>query len=300
MYILILELDLNRGDKVVTVNEDRLNNNKKIPLLKKSMSINIGVTLILIMLILAIFPQFIATQSYTECSFEDMLQPPSSKHLFGTDSYGRDVFSRVVWSARIDLTIGVLATIVPFIVGSLLGLIAGYYGTWIDDILMRILDIFMALPFIVLVITIIAILGPGIRNLYIAIWIVGWKYYARLVRSEVLVIKNLEFIQAAKVLGYSDSRILLRHILPNVLGSSVVFAASDVVMCMITGASLSFLGLGVQPPIPEWGSIISDGRAFISSAWWITAFPGIALVIAGTGFSLIGDGLSDILRAKGR
>lgn len=285
---------------MITVNEDGLNNKKKIPLLKRSMSINIGVVLILIMLILAIFPQFIATHNYTECSFEDMLQPPSNKHLFGTDQYGRDIFSRVIWSTRIDLTIGVLATVVPFIVGSILGLIAGYYGTWIDNVLMRILDIFMAFPFMVLVIAIVAILGPGVRNLYIAIWIVGWKYYARLVRSEVLTVKNLEFIQAAKVLGYSDSRILLKHILPNVLNSSIVFAASDVVMCMITGASLSFLGLGVQPPIPEWGAIISEGRAFISSAWWITVFPGIFLVIAGTGFSLIGDGLSDILRTKGR
>jgi len=222
------------------VNKEGFNNKKKIPLLRRSMSINIGVSLILIMLILAIFPQFIATQSYTEVSFEDMLQPPSSRHLFGTDHYGRDIFSRVVWSARIDLTIGVLATIVPFIIGSLLGLIAGYYGGWVDDILMRTLDIFMAFPFMVLVIAIVAILGPGVRNLYIAIWIVGWKYYARLARSEVLVIKNSEFIQAAKVLGYSNSRILLRHVLPNTLSSSIVFAASDVVMCMITGASLSF------------------------------------------------------------
>lgn len=285
---------------MTTVNKDGLNNKKKIPLFKRNISINVGLLIVLIMLIPAIFPQFISTHSYTEISFENMLQPPSSKHLFGTDNYGRDIFSRVVWSTRIDLAIGVLATIVPFIVGSLLGLVAGYYGKWIDNILMRILDIFMALPFYVIVVAIVAILGPGLRNLYIAIWIVGWKYYTRLVRSEVLLIKNSEFIQAAKILGYSDSRILLRHILPNVLSSSIVFAASDVVMCMLTGASLSFLGLGVQPPTPEWGSIISDGRAFISSAWWITFFPGLALVILGTGFSLIGDGLSDILRTKGR
>jgi len=289
-----------RGDKTTIMNKDGLNNKKKVSLFKRSMSINIGLILVLIMLVPAIFPQFLSTHSYTDVSFEDMLQPPSNEHLFGTDNYGRDIFSRVVWATRIDLTIGVLATIVPFITGCLLGLIAGYYGGWIDDILMRILDIFMALPFMVLVIAIVAILGPGIRNLYIAIWIVGWKYYARLVRSEVLLIKNSEFIQAAKVLGYSNSRILLRHVLPNTLSSSIVFAASDVVMCMLTGASLSFLGLGVQPPIPEWGSIISDGRAFISTAWWVTVFPGIALIILGSGFSLIGDGLSDILRTKGR
>ena len=284
----------------MTLTKDGFNNKKKISLFKRSMSLNIGVLLLLIILLPAIFPQFIATHNYTECNVRDMLKPPSSKHLFGTDNYGRDIFSRVIWSTRTDLTIGVLATIVPFIVGSLLGLLAGYYGKWIDNVLMRILDIFMAFPFMVLVIAIVAILGPGVKNLYIAIWIVGWKYYARLVRSEVLVVQNLEFIQAAKVLGYSNSRILFRHILPNVLSSSIVFAASDVVMCMITGASLSFLGLGVQPPTPEWGAIISEGRAFISSAWWITAFPGIFIVIAGASFSFIGDGLSDILRTKGR
>ncbi len=284
----------------MTMTKDGFNDKKKMLLLKKSMSINIGVVLLLIMLLLAIFPQFIATHSPTDCNYEDMLNPPSSKHLFGTDNYGRDIFSRVIWATRMDLTIGFFATIVPFIIGSLLGLLAGYYGKWIDNILMRILDIIMIFPFMVLVIAIIAILGPGINNLYIAIWLVSWKYYARLVRSEVLQIKNLEFIQAAKVLGYSDSRIILRHVLPNVLNSSIVFAASDVVQCMLTGASLSFLGLGVQPPTPEWGAIISEGKAFISTAWWTTVFPGIFLMIAGLGFSFVGDGLSDILRTKGR
>jgi peptide/nickel transport system permease protein len=280
--------------------DDSFIEKKKIPFYKKSMSINIGVVIVLIMLILAIFPEQIATHSPNEHNFADMLQGPSANHYFGTDDYGRDIFSRVVHSTRIDLTIGVVATIVPFIVGSILGLLAGYYGKWVDTILMRILDIFMAFPFMVLVIAIIAVLGPGVNNVYIAIWVVGWKYYARLVRSEVLVIKNTEFIQAAKVLGYSDARILLRHILPNVLSSAIVFAAADVVMCMLAAASLSFLGLGVQPPTPEWGSIIAGGRAYITSAWWITFFPGLFLVIAGTGFSLIGDGMSDILRTKGK
>jgi len=282
------------------MSREELNSRKEIPIFKRSINLNIGILLVLIIMLPVIFPHFIATHNPTAVSFQDMLKAPSGEHFFGTDNYGRDIFSRVIWATRIDMTIGVLATIVPFIVGSLLGLLAGYYGKWVDNILMRILDIFMAFPFIVLVIAIVAILGPGIKNLYIAIWVVGWKYYARLVRSEVLVIKNSEFIQAAKVLGYTDARILFRHILPNVLSSSIVFAASDVVMCMITAASLSFLGLGVQPPTPEWGAIIAEGKAFISSAWWITVFPGMFFVIAGTGVSLIGDGLSDILRTKGR
>lgn len=282
------------------INDISLLNKKKTPLLKRSMSINIGVMLVGFMLIFAIFPNLIATHNPTDINFSDMLQAPSSVHYFGTDNYGRDIFSRVVFSARVDLTIGVIATIVPLIAGTIIGLLAGYYGKWIDTILMRTLDVFMAFPFMVLVIAIVAVLGPGINNVYIAIWLVGWKEYARLVRSRVLVIKNSEYIQAAKVLGYSDARIILRHILPNAISPVIVFGASDVVMCMLAAAALSFLGLGVQPPTPEWGSIIADGRAYINTAWWITAFPGLFLVIAGTGFSLVGDGLSDIIRTKGR
>ena len=273
---------------------------KNIPLWKRSGSLNAGMIIIGFVLILAIFPGLIAPYNPLTQNSDVILQAPSWKYLFGTDNFGRDIFSRVVWGTRIDLTIGVLATIVPFLTGSMIGLLAGYYGGWIDNILMRILDIFMAFPFIVLVIAIVAILGPGINNLYIAIWLVGWKDYARLIRSEVMVAKNAEYVQAAKVLGYNDFRVLLRHILPNVFSVAIVFAAADVVMCMLSGASLSFLGLGVQPPSPEWGAIISDGRAYLTQAWWICTFPGIALVIAGTGFSLFGDGLSDLLRTKGR
>jgi len=299
MHTLTLELNWSRGNKMITMTKDGFND-KKISLLKRSTSMNIGVILLLIMVLLAIFPQFIATHGPTDCSYKDMLKPPSSKHLFGTDNYGRDIFSRVIFATRIDLTIGFFATIVPFVMGSLVGLLAGYYGKWLDSILMRILDIFMIFPFMVLVIAIIAILGGGIKNIYIAIWLVGWRYYARLVRSEVLQIKNLEFIQAAKTLGYNDSRIILRHVLPNVLNSAIVYAASDVVQCMLAAASLSFLGLGIQPPTPEWGAIISEGKAFIRTAWWTTVFPGIFLMISGLGFSFVGDGLSDILRTKGR
>lgn len=273
---------------------------KKIPVWKRSAALNAGAVIILIILIFALFPALIAPYNPTEHNANAILQKPSLQHLFGTDNFGRDIFSRVVWGTRIDLTIGLLATLVPFATGSLIGLIAGYYGGWVDTILMRILDIIMAFPFIVLVIAIVAILGPGLNNLYIAIWLVGWKDYARLIRSEVMVAKNSEYVQAAKVLGFKDARILLRHILPNVFSVSIVFAAADVVMCMLSGASLSFLGLGVQPPAPEWGAIIAEGRAYLTQAWWLTTFPGLALVIAGTGFSLFGDGLSDLLRTKGR
>lgn len=273
---------------------------KKIPFWKKSYSLTSGTVIIIIVFIFALFPGLITHNDGVTQNYEAILKAPSLTHLFGTDNFGRDLFSRIVWGTRIDLTIGLFAMLVPFVTGTLIGLIAGYYGGWIDMILMRILDIFMAFPFIVLVIAIVSILGPGLYNLYIAIWLVGWKDYARLVRSEVMVAKNMEYIQAAKVLGFNDLRILLRHILPNVLSVAIVFAAADVVMCMLSGASLSFLGLGVQPPTPEWGAIIADGRAYLSNAWWICTFPGLALVFAGTGFSLFGDGLSDMLRTKGR
>ena len=273
---------------------------KSIAIWARSPSLNAGAIMVFIVFLMALFPQLATSLSPTDQNADVILQAPSAAHLFGTDNFGRDVLARVANGTRIDLTIGILAMIVPFATGSLIGLIAGYYGKWVDSLLMRILDIFMAFPFIVLVIAIVAILGPGLNNLYIAIWLVGWKDYARLVRSEVMVAKNAEYVQAAKILGYPDLRILLRHILPNVLSVSIVFAAADVVMCMLSGAPLSFLGLGVQPPAPEWGALIADGRAYLSQAWWICTFPGFALVFAGTGFSLLGDGLSDLLRTKGR
>lgn len=259
-----------------------------------------GLIIVIIAIFFALFPQLITAEDPIKTNTAIRMQPPSAGHIFGTDNYGRDIFSRVVWSTRIDLEIGILGMLIPFIIGSLLGLLSGYFGGLLDDILMRIIDVLMAFPFTILIITIMAILGQGIRNVYIAIWLVGWKDYAKLVRSEVLVIKNSEYIQAARVAGFTNKRILFRHLLPNVISSAVVFAASDVVLCMLTGASMSFLGLGVQLPTPEWGAILNEGRAYISFAWWPTFFPGLFLAITGIGFSLIGDGLTDFLRTKGR
>lgn len=263
-------------------------------------SLVVGVAIVVAVIILALFPQLIATYDPIATNTLASNQPPSAEHWFGTDFYGRDIFSRVIWGTRIDLLIGVLGVVIPFIIGGLIGLLAGYYGGVLDSLLMRITDIMMAFPFTILVITIMAILGQGLINLFIALWLVGWMSYAKLVRSEVLVLKDSEFIQAARVAGFSDTRILFRHLLPNVISSAVVFAASDVVMCMLTGASMSFLGLGVQPPTPEWGSILNEGRTFITFAWWETFFPGLFLAVSGVGFSLLGDGLTDFLRTKGR
>ena len=272
----------------------------RIPPWLASASFVAGVLIVLVALICAIFPGLITAQDPLMVNTSARTVPPSLAHLFGTDNFGRDVFARVVHGTRIDLKIGILGTLIPLAFGSILGLLAGYYGGILDSMLMRAIDILMAFPFTILVITIMTILGQGLQNVYIALWLVGWIAYARLVRGEVLVMKNAEFIQAAQVAGFSDTRILFRHLLPNVASSAVVFAASDVVLCMLTGASMSFLGLGVQLPTPEWGAILNEGRSYISYAWWITFFPWLCMAITGVGFSLIGDGLTDFLRSKGR
>ena len=260
----------------------------------------LGVVIVVLALSMAIFPAQIAPYDPTAVDITARTKAPSAAHIFGTDNYGRDIFSRVVWGTRIDLSIGFFGVLVPLIVGSLIGLLAAWYGGWLDSLLMRISEIMMAFPFTILVIAIITILGTGTINLYIALWLVGWMSYARLVRAEVLTLKKSEFIEAARVAGFSDARILLRHVLPNVISSSIVFAASDMVMCMLTGASMSFLGLGVQPPTPEWGAILNEGRTYITYASWMTFFPGLVLAITGVGLSLLGDSMTDILRRKGR
>jgi peptide/nickel transport system permease protein len=273
---------------------------KRFPVFTRNSGIAAGSVIVLFMVFLALFPQVVAKQNPMDYSAERMLLPPSSEHPFGTDNLGRDVFARVVWGTRIDLMMGIVAVIVPFIAGSFIGLLAGFFGGVIDSLMMRACDIFMAFPFTLIVIVVVTITGPSITNLFIAMWLVSWMHYARLVRGEVLAAKNAEYVQAAKVLGYTNIRILLRHLLPNVISGCVVYAAADIVMSMLAGASMSFLGLGIRPPTPEWGAIIETGRAFISNAWWIATFPGLFLALTGTGFSLIGDGLADLLRTRGR
>mgnify|MGYP001060811129 FL=1 len=266
----------------------------------KPISLIIGGILFAVMFLMAIWPSLFTSYDPYELDLMNCLQPPSRAHWFGTDNYGRDVFARVVYGARVDLAIGFVAMIVPFIIGSFIGLVAGYHGKWVDAIIMRIQDIMTAFPFTILVIAIVTILGSNISNLYIAIWLVGWRDYTKLVRSETLIEKNSEYVQAARSLGYSNLRIMFRHILPNTINSAVVYAVSDIMVCMLVGASLSFLGLGVQPPTPEWGAIISEGRPYILQAWWMCALPGLALAVTGTSLSLLGEGISHILTNDGR
>lgn len=260
----------------------------------------LGFVLLALILLMAFFPFLFTGKDPYEQDLMNALLAPSGEHWFGTDQYGRDVFARVIYGTDVDLKIGFFAMLVPFFTGSLIGLLAGYYGGWVDAVVMRIQDIMTAFPFTILVIAIITILGPNISNLYIAVWLVGWKDYTKLVRSEVLSEKNLDYVQAARVMDFSNLRIMIRHLLPNTIRSAVVYAISDIMMCMLVGASLSFLGLGVQPPIPEWGAMITEGRPFILSAWWTCAFPGLALAVTGTALSLAGEAVSCALTDDGR
>ncbi|WP_320130661.1 ABC transporter permease [uncultured Sphaerochaeta sp.] len=279
--------------KINTQRKTRIPHSAVIPALV------LGMVIVFIAILIAFFPQLFTHHDPLEVNTSARMEAPSSLHFFGTDNYGRDIFSRVIYGTAIDLKIGIFGMLIPLVFGSILGLFSAFYGGFLDNLLMRIIDIFMAFPFTVLVIAIMTIMGPGIQNVYYSLWLVGWVSYAKLVRGDALSVKNSEYIQAARVSGFSDKRILFRHILPNVISSSIVFATSDVVLCMLTGASMSFLGLGVQVPTPEWGAIMNEGRLYISYAWWITFFPGLFMAITGIGFSLIGDSLTDIIRTKG-
>ena len=232
-------------------------------------------------------------------AFQDLsmaMQNPTRQHLLGTDQFGRDVLTRILYGMRIDLEIGVFATGYTLAYGVAIGALAGYYGGWVDMILMRFLDILIAFPGLVLAIGVIAMLGQGLINMYIAIGVVGWITYARLARGEVLIAKELDYTLAARAIGARDRRVIWRHLMPNVITPAVVFAMSDVILNIIFASSLGFLGLGIQPPSPELGVMIADGRKFMLTHSNLTTFPGLAVVAIGVAFSVLGDGLADYLR----
>lgn len=249
-------------------------------------------------LFLALAADLVAPYTPTEQDIASALQPPSFAHWLGTDNFGRDILSRIIHGARVDLQIGLFGVLFPFLIGNCIGLIAGYLGGVIDAVLMRILEVTIAFPFFVLVIAIISILGPGLTSLYIALAMVGWVSYARLIRAQVLVLKGSDFVSAAQTLGFSRRRIMLRHLLPNAISPSIVFAMTDMVLVILLGSSLSYLGLGAQPPTAEWGVMVADGQQFLSTAWWICLYPGLAIVTLALGFSLIADGLAQLLGTK--
>lgn len=258
----------------------------------------VGTCIVFFFIIIAFIAPWIAPYEVDKINLKDKLLSPSSEHWFGTDDFGRDIFSRVVHGAKISLTVGFLSVLGSVVAGTLLGIVAGYYGRWVDAIISRIFDIMLAFPSILLAIAVVAILGPSLRNALIAIAIVNIPNFGRLVRSRVLSVKQEEYIMAARAVGMKDSRILFMHILPNSISPVIVQATLAIATAIIEAAALGFLGLGAQPPTPEWGKMLADSKNFITQAPWTLFFPGIAIMLTVLGFNLMGDGLRDALDPK--
>ncbi len=224
--------------------------------------------------------------------------PPSAEHPFGTDSLGRDILVRVIYGSRVSLSVGVMATAISTVIGLVLGALAGFYGGIWDTIIMRLADIFLAFPYVLFVVSLIAVLGRSLTNVFVAIGILGWPSIARVFRSAILTVKENDYVDAARAMGASDGRIILRHILPNSVASIVVYATMNIGGAILTESSLSFLGMGVVPPTPSWGSMIQDGQAYLQSAPWMMIMPGLAILSTVLAFTLLGDGLRDALDVK--
>jgi peptide/nickel transport system permease protein len=257
-----------------------------------------GVSILGLIVLAAAIAPLITKYNPTDQDLLHTLSGPSGKHWLGTDDLGRDVWSRLVYGARTDLRVAFLAVLFPFCIGTMIGLVSGYFGGWIDTVTNWLVNIVVAFPFYVLVIALVFALGPGTRSIYIAITIVGWVSYARIVRGEVIVAKRREYVLAARAAGLSTRRILFRHLLPNTITQAIVFACSDIVLDILAIVTLGYLGLGVQPPNPDWGRMIADGQTYLTTHWELSTIPGVAIVIAALGLSLLADGLADLLRPE--
>ena len=255
-----------------------------------------GLIITAIIVIAAIAAPLITSYNPIGQNLTDALQGPSAAHWLGTDQFGRDTWTRLIYGARLDLRIAFIAVLFPFVLGTVLGSIAGYFGGWADLIIMRLVDIVVAFPFYVLLIALVFVLGQGARSIYIAITVVGWVSYARIVRAEILVAKRQEYVLAAQSGGLSNVRIMGRHLLPNVISQAIIYGMSDIVQDILAIVTLGYFGLGIPPPTAEWGSMINGGQNFLTTHWELTTIPGIAVIIVGLGLSLIGDGLADVLR----
>jgi peptide/nickel transport system permease protein len=264
----------------------------------RNATLMVGGGALLIIILASVFASSISPYDPITQNLRNTLQPPSWIHPFGTDNFGRDVFSRVLHAARVDITIGFFCVLFPWIIGSIVGALAGYFGGFIDTIVMRTVDTFTAFPFLVMAIGVIAVLGPGVMSMFIALTLSGWSIYARIVRAEVLVARKSDYVLAARAMGYSITRILARHVLPNVITPTIIFAVTSMVLVILSTVTLSFLGLGLAPPTPTWGSMIAEGRNFIFMAWWMVTLPGLAIVVVGLALSLLGDGVADLLRGE--
>lgn len=261
----------------------------------RSLNISLGVSIILVVVLLAIFAPNLTPYDPERVTPSLRLQAPNEQYIFGTDDFGRDVFTRVAYGARLSLLVGFFSVTIAASIGIPLGMIGGYFGGRIDALLMRLTDVMLAFPGILLALAIVAILGRSLTNVMIAVGISAIPLYARMARGSTLSIKTIDYVVAAHAIGCAAPRILAQHIFPNILAPLIVIATNGIASAIIAGAALSFLGLGAQPPTPEWGIMLSEGRVYLRAAWWVTTFPGLAIMITVMAINLIGDGLRDIL-----
>ncbi|MFF2909236.1 ABC transporter permease [Paenibacillus sp. NPDC057934] len=261
-------------------------------------SLLVGSIMFLLLIGIAVFAPFITPFEPSEQNLYAILQPPSPEHWLGTDQLGRDLFTRLIYAARTDLKIMVLAEIIPFCTGIFLGMLAGYYGKWVDTIISLVTDTFIAFPFYLIVIIVAFASGAGQKGIYITFILVGWIVFARVTRGLSASFRKQEWVASAQTMGIPGVKIILRHLLPNVLPQAVVVLMTDMVGLLVAIVTLGYLGIGIAPPTPDWGTMISDGQSFITTAWWLSAVPGIAVVYTGIALSLVGDGLADLWRRK--
>lgn len=265
---------------------------------RQSPTLIIGGLITLGLVLVAVLAPVISPYAPNQQDLYHILSGFSSTHLLGTDELGRDELTRLIWAARTDLRVGILAVIFPFIFGTAMGTVAGYYGGWVDTVVMRFVDVLIAFPFYVLVIGLIFVVGTGTTGIYVAFAVVDWVVYARAVRSTTLVVRESDYVAAARAGGLPASRILWRHVLPNTVTQAVVYLTNDVVLVIVAVVTLGYLGLGVQAPTPDWGTMISEGQEFLTTYWALATLPGLAVVLTGLGFALLGDGLADVLRPQ--
>jgi peptide/nickel transport system permease protein len=264
----------------------------------RNRSLMAGLLIVGTMVALALLAPLLTPYDPTHQDLTSVLQGSSSAHPLGTDDLGRDVWAQLLYGARVDLRTAFLAVLFPFVIGTALGALAGYKGGFIDSIVTWATNVVVAFPFYVLVIAIVFVMGAGARSIYVAITLVAWVSYARIVRAEVLREKQQEYVAAARVAGFSTPRILVRHILPNAITQAVVFSMSDIVLDLLAIVALGYLGLGIQPPTPDWGRMVADGQQFLTTNWQLATVPGLAVVVTGMGLGLLADGLADVLRAE--
>jgi peptide/nickel transport system permease protein len=263
--------------------------------LRAPASLLVGAAIVVTWILIALFGPVFVSHDPIAVDLADALLPPGAEFPLGTDSFGRDVLTRLIYGARTDLQMAFFGVVGPFVIGTAIGLLAGNFGGIADAVLMRIIDVTVSFPYFVLVIAIVAVLEPGLTSYYISLTLVNWVSYARLVRSEVIVLRQADFVLAARTIGIGEIRVMSHHLLPNAISPAVVFVFTDAVLTIVLGSSLGFLGLGVQPPQAEWGVMIAEGQLYLATAWWIAVFPGIAISLLALGFSLVADGLAKLL-----